>query len=272
MAIKGKKKSQSRGSQARRRPAAAPRAMGPGRKRAPWYKTPQGRAGLVALLLVVIAVITGLVLKAKSSSEELADRQAVLERYTGSVRAVLQSLTPPASDMLTTPTDAGDFEGLARMPRRAEEWEDQVNDAIDQLVTLQPPPSATLVQAFLEQSSQLYLTTARLWEIMADQPDETRGELLAEASTLRDQANTLWVNATAILDEVRGDLDMDPSGLRSPASSPANSQPVPAPTVPLEGGGGQGDGNGGGNGDGGGGGGNGGNGGGGQGGSDNGSG
>src|SRR5918999_4928212 len=138
MAIKGKKKSQSRGSQARRRPAAAPRAIAAGRRKPPWYRTPQGRAGIIALLIVVAAVITGFVLNARSDSAKLADRQDAMEEYTGSVRAVLQTLTPAAFDMLSTPANAGDFAGLSRLPRRAKEWSETINSAIDQLIALQP--------------------------------------------------------------------------------------------------------------------------------------
>jgi hypothetical protein len=250
MAIKGKKKSQSRGSQARRRPAAAPRAIAAGRRRPPWYRTPQGRAGIIAFLIVVAAVVTGLVLNAKSNSEKLADRQDAFEEYTGSIRGVLQTLTPAASDMLTTPADAGDFASLSRLPRRAKQWSETINSAIDQLIALEPPARATLVQSFLEQSGQLYLNTSRIFELMADQPDKTRGELLAEATTMRDQANTLWVNALALLDEYRNELEMDPAGLRAPQSNPANVQPSPIQTDIGGGGGGQG---GGGDGDGGGG-------------------
>jgi hypothetical protein len=103
------------------------------------------------------------------------------------------------------------------------------------------------VQSLLEQSGQLYLNTSRVWEIMADQPDKTRGELLAEATTMRDQANTLWVNAVALLDEYRAELEMDPSGLRAPQQAPANIQPSPIQTD-ITGGGGQGGGGGRGNG------------------------
>src|SRR5918998_2738884 len=156
MAIKGKKKSQQRGSQARRRPAAAPRAIAAGRRRPPWYRTPQGRAGIIAFAIVVAAVITGFVLNARSDSAKLADQQDALEEYTGSVRAVLQTLTPAASDMLNTPADAGDFVGLSRLPRRAQRWSETINSAIDQLIVLRPPARATLVQSFLEQSGQLY--------------------------------------------------------------------------------------------------------------------
>src|ERR671939_194544 len=139
MAIKGKKKSQSRGSQARRRPAAAPRALAPGRRRPPWYRTPQGRAALVALLLVVIAVVTGIVLKSRSDDAKLADRQDAMERYTGAIRGVLQTLTPPASEMLSTPSDAGDFAGLSKLPKKAKRWDEEINSAIDQLTGVQPP-------------------------------------------------------------------------------------------------------------------------------------
>src|SRR5918999_3656067 len=156
MAIKGKKKSQSRGSQARRRPAAAPRAIAAGRRRPPWYRTPQGRVAIIAFLVVVAAVITGFVLNARSNSAKLADRQAAMEEYTGSVRAALQTLTPAASDMLTTPADAGDFAGLSRLPRRAKGWSETINAALDQIVVLQPPARAILAQSFFEQSGQLY--------------------------------------------------------------------------------------------------------------------
>ncbi|MDQ3957514.1 MAG: hypothetical protein M3273_04245, partial [Actinomycetota bacterium] len=58
MAIKGKKKSQSRGSQGLRRPAAAPRPVYTGRRHTPWYKTTEGRliGGILAAALIGIAI------------------------------------------------------------------------------------------------------------------------------------------------------------------------------------------------------------------------
>jgi hypothetical protein len=236
MAIKGKKKSQSRGSQARRRPAAAPRAIATSRRRTAWYKTPQGRAALIVLFLIVAGVITGLVLHAKSNSDKLADRQDALERYTSSVRSVLQTMTPAASEMITAPTDPEDGAAILPLKKDGRGWEDIFNSATTEAATLRPTASAANANSILQQSIGLYLTSAQLYQLVPDEPDKTRGELLTSASTVRDQANQLWVNGTAIIDELRDDLDMAPSGLRSPSTAPPSGQATPAPeqTIPVE--------------------------------------
>ena len=242
MAIKGKKKSQSRGSQARRRPAAAPRAIATSRRRTAWYKTPQGRVGIIVFLLVVAGVITGFVLHAHSNSEKLADRQDAMERYTGSVRAVLQTMTPAASEMVAAPTSADDGATIVPLAKNAKEWQDTLNAAIDQAGTLRPPPAAASADSIFQQSAGLYLTAAQLYELVPDEPDETRGQLLASATTVRDQANQLWANAISLLDDVRDGLDMRGSGLRSPATAPPSGQTTPAPVETNTSGGGNGNG------------------------------
>ena len=66
MAIKGKKKSQSRGSQGQRRPAAAPRPVYTGRRHTPWYKTTEGRLIGGMLIAVVVGVKIWLVADAQN--------------------------------------------------------------------------------------------------------------------------------------------------------------------------------------------------------------
>jgi hypothetical protein len=244
MAIKGKKKSQSRGSQARRRPAAAPRSIATSRRRTPWYKTPQGRAGIIVFLLAAAGVVTGLVLHAHSNSEKLADRQDAVERYTGSVRAVLQTMTPAASGMLTAPTDPTDGATVVPLTKNGKSWEDTLNAAITQAGQLRPPPAAQSADSLFQQSAGLYLTAAQLYQLVPNEPDKTRGDLLASATTVRDQANQLWSNAVSILDDLRAELEMSPSALRSPASAPPNGQPTPPPPPADSSGNGNGNGSG----------------------------
>jgi hypothetical protein len=242
MAIKGKKKSQSRGSQARRRPAAAPRAIASARRGPPWYKTPQGRAAIIVFLLIVAGVVTGFVLHARSNSAKLADRQDALDRYTGAVRAVLQSTTPAASEMASAPADANDFAGLAGLLKQAKDWQDTLDAAAQEAATLRPPGSALQANALFQQSVQLYTVAAQQYEILPDQPDKLRPKLLAATTTVRDQAGQLWANAVSILDDLRNELGMRPSGLRSPAIAPPSGQPTPVPqqTEDTSGGGGGG--------------------------------
>lgn len=247
MAIKGKKKSQSRGSQARRRPAAAPRAIAV-RQRTPWYRTPQGRAAIVVFLLIVIGVVTGLILHAKSNSSKLADRQDVVERYTGSVRSLLQTMTPAGSEMATAATDPNDAASILALKKSAKGWKDTLNQASDEAGTLRPPTSAATADSLFQQSVALYLSAAQLYALVPDANDATRPQLLANATTVRDQANQLWANAISTLDDLRSRLKMAPSGLRSPATAAQGAQPTPMSTTIQTGGSGNAGGNGGGGG------------------------
>ena len=244
MAIKGKKKSQSRGSQARRRPAAAPRAVAAGRRGPVWYRTPQGRAIIIVALLIVAGVITGIVLNAKSNSQKLADRQDAVERYTGSVRALLQAAAPTAGEMQSAPLKADDPAALDTLKEQAPKWIESLNDAVDRAQSLRPTPGTALANSLFQQSITFYASAAHFYELVPDEPEATRQELLHHAQIVRDQANNVWTNAGSLLDEIRHDLELSSSGLTSPATaaaaipSPAPSLTVPAP--PAGGGGGNG--------------------------------
>src|SRR3954447_19811810 len=101
MAIKGKKKAQRRGSQARRHPAAAPRTT-PTSRRIAWYQTPAGliMAGLLGAAVVAI-IITGIVTAFGDTGKPAATprEQNQIDTYTGKIRGVTQSVSVPASEM-----------------------------------------------------------------------------------------------------------------------------------------------------------------------------
>ena len=88
MALKGKKKSQSRGSEGRRHPAAAPRAVYSSRAHEPWYRTATGASGCR----------TGGPAghrrhrcdRAVATDTYPTQRKNDLDQYTGDVRGLLQ--------------------------------------------------------------------------------------------------------------------------------------------------------------------------------------
>lgn len=229
MAIKGKKKSQSRGSQARRRPAAAPRAIAAGRRRPPWYKTPQGRAALIVAFLVVAGVVTGLILHAKSNSAKLADRQDAMERYTGSVRGVLQTITPAVSEMTIAPTDPTDKEGIAALSDDVDTWAQILKSGFNEAATLRPPPAARSADALFEQAVKLYQESAKTYALVPDAPAKLALDLLGSARSQRSSASELWANAMFILDDARHELEMSGSALTSPEVAQPSGQTTPAP-------------------------------------------
>jgi hypothetical protein len=218
MAIKGKKK--SRGSQARRRPAAAPRPVISGGRRAAWYKTPGGRISLVLGILIV--GIVGFVLwnNAQKNAERIDNRQEALDTYTGKVRALLQTATPPAAAMQGILPTAKD-KALDKIGKDASGWIKSLEKAGIEASSLAPPPAVQTSGQLFGESIQLYLTAARTYRTAADIDEEgPRQQILQRAAEARDRASSIWTTAVSLLDQERSDAELDPAGLRVP-SSPA---------------------------------------------------
>ena len=265
MAIKGKKKSQSRGSQGQRRPAAAPRPVYTGRKPTPWYKTTEGRLIGGMIVAVIVGVSIWAIADAQNKSKEQTERREALEGYVDSVRAFATSLGPIAEDMSLVATGEPDFEALAE---DAPKWSEDLAAAQAQVATLQPPDEAEVANNLFLQSLASYSSAARTFESVADADGELRVELVAQANEEVDQAATLFGLAVDSLDEALVEVDGDLSNLTIPQGTapqpPLGEDPgtstIEVPTNPDEGGnggnggGGGGDGAGGGGGNGGGGG------------------
>ena len=119
MAIKGKKKSQSRGSQGQRRPAAAPRPVYTGRKHTPWYKTSEGRLIGGMLIAVILGVTIWLVADAQNKSKDRTATREALEQYVQTVRGFTNILGPVAEDMgLVDPAEPD----LAALKKDTPKW------------------------------------------------------------------------------------------------------------------------------------------------------
>ncbi|MDQ4095728.1 MAG: hypothetical protein M3174_05975 [Actinomycetota bacterium] len=236
MAIKGKKKSQKRGSQARRRPAAPPRpAVAP--RRTAWYRSQTGIAILGILALAIITVVVLRVQSAREASEELERRQDALDTYTDQVRTVLQSLRPAAAGMATAPPALEEPELAEELEKNAADWTKRIEEAQTQLGGAAPSgrvielePSVQNINNLYAQSISMYLTAARTYQLAATLDGTAQADALASATAQRGQASAVWTEATALLDKRRSSAEIDPSGLTAP-DAPAAGETAPG-TMP----------------------------------------
>ena len=224
MAIKGKKKSQSRGSQGVRRPAAAPRPTATARRKTSWWRTRDGLLIGGIFLVVAIGVVVWLVVSAQDRAKQLEEEQTALEQYTAALQPTLDAITPPASEMIS----------LTAMP--AEEDLDEVVDNADQWVTDLQSAQALVQQQFAPEGAQpvndlvaeaigLYITAAQSFASLPDAEGDTRSLIFTSATAERDSAGRVLSGAIGALDSLRDEKDLGASGLRSPSDLPP-----PAPT------------------------------------------
>lgn len=234
MAIKGKKKSQSRGSQARRRPAAPPRPVAPQRNRIRWYRTPTGIAALGIIAMVLIGVVVWAVQKNSDEAEKLENRQEVLDGYSAEVRTALQSLRAPIGAMAAAPPAIQDPEQAEQLAEDASGWVEDLEKAQTQFGQVVPAGSVQSVNSLYVQAVQIYISAAKAYEIAAVAEGEIQADTLGLAGTQRLQASSIWTEATALLDAMLKDAELDPSGLTAPdAPAPGTAPPVNSGELPT---------------------------------------
>lgn len=229
MAIKGKKKSQARGSQGQRRPAAAPRPAYTGPRRVPWYRTTLGRYVAIGLGSLAIIALFVVVARAQNASQERAEQQAALQEFTGDLGALAKSLDGPVSKMIAAPSSVED-ERIGGLEKDARNWTTSLQGAQAQASQLTPPEGAANVSTIFQQAINLYVTSAQTFALAPAVEGNPQAELLLRAGELRDNAGVLWETAIAALDIERQEADMDPSGITIPG---ATATPAPAPTGAL---------------------------------------
>ena len=223
MPVKGKKKAQARGSQGRRRPAQAPRPVLAPRKPPAWYRTWPGRA---VLGIVIVALVGGTFAAiASTRGDDGADARAdALDRYSGEVRGVLQSLRPAASDMTTAPTSVSEPDARQALGERAASWKSTIDGAHTKLSRVLSPAAAQSAHGLFLQSAQIYLAAAKTYALAAEVEGVVADRVMARAAEQRDQAGVLWQSATLLLDEQRAEADLEASGLTPPSLPPAQPQ------------------------------------------------
>lgn len=252
MAIKGKKKSQTRGSQARRRPASAPRPTYAARAHEPWHRTPGGQVTLGVVLALLFGLGSWAFLAARSNAREADEQRAQLERYTSDLRGLVQALNGPVGEMSAIPLEPTPevVEDLATAP---DAWTQQLTKADETTLQINPPAEVSAVHPLFSRMVALYSSAAGTYSLVPGADGRLQARLMRSAGEVRDHATGLFFAAVALLDAARLELDMGSSRLEPPQPPAPTAQPVPTPllsvpveAVPDEGGDGAGGGNGGG--------------------------
>lgn len=215
MAIKGKKKSQSRGSQAKRRPAQAPRPQGGYQRHVPWYRTSGGRVGVAVGLVLLIGVVGGVIAAVTGEDPVDVGAQNQAQDFTSQVANHLQSTSEAGAAIAAAPTDT-EADGFETLAEDATSWSGDFEAA--QLTLAQQPQGGDLQTAsqLFQESLLLYSAAAKTYALAPDADGKLADSILERAGAQRDLATTIWRDALNLLDRARGEADLAPSGLRSP--------------------------------------------------------
>ena len=231
MAIKGKKKSQSRGSQARRRPAAPPRPTVSPRNKLPWYRNPKVIAALGTLGIILIGILVWTIQSNAEEQDRLEKRQEALDGYTDRIRSVVQTLRAPAQAMAAAPPTLADQEGADLLAEDAAGWVKEFEDAQVDFGKIVPEQQGSIPSAhnLYNQSIQIYLSAAKTLQLAAGSEGETQTQALSIATTQRAEATAVWAEATALLDKDRDAAELDPSGVTPPETPAGGTAPGTSP-------------------------------------------
>ncbi len=228
MPIKGKKKPASRGSRSRRMPAAAPRPVATGHRRAPWYRTLAGKVVAGITVVALLSLVIGLVVNARSSGNALVERQESLERYAGEMRALLQRVSPPAGAVAALTTVPAS-EIVKSVEAHASGWAKSFQEAATEAGAITPPPEVAPAHGLFVDSILLYGSAAQTYQLAPDLGGPVQSGILIRASEQRARAESVWANAAGVVDRSLADTGAEPSGLTSPsAGGPARIPPPEA--------------------------------------------
>jgi hypothetical protein len=234
MAIKGKKKSGTRGNQARRRPSGAPRPTHVRREHTPWYRTSGGRVTVAIVAVLLLSAAGGIVAAITSSNNKRDQRRERIEAYTERVRAFGGEIADPATQMsLVPPQVAGDI--LPQIRRQSTDWIETLKNSRGEAAQLEPPSGFADVSRLFTETVLLYQSAAETYLLATNTRGNTQVALLQKAADQRDRANTIFTSAVGIIDEQRADEGMDASGIGNPAQLGAPPEPAPSPTATPEG-------------------------------------
>jgi hypothetical protein len=233
MAIKGKKKSQSRGA-ARRRPAGAPRPTAVRREHSPWYRTSGGRVAAAVIVALVLSSIGGIIAALNSSSNRAEARQEGLDQYTSLVRGFAQEIADPATQMsVITPEMGGD--ALKELAKQSDQWSETLVGARADIAQTKPPASMRDVNGLLSESVLLYTSAAETIKLATDTTGEMRNSLLLNGLNQHERAGSIFLTVVALIDREREREGLEASGIGHPAQLGSFPQATPQPSPTGEG-------------------------------------
>jgi hypothetical protein len=220
MAIKGKKKQQSRGSQARRRPGMAPRQyVRPAHL--PWYRTSGGRVAVAIIAVLLIAAIGGSVAALSSSRSDQAAKQTAVDDYTARVKTTMQELAQPVSSLGAFPPEPT-AKDLKQLKDDVVTWRNGLRSAQSGASSLKPPAELRNVNVLFVESIIEYLSAVDSYASVTHVKGDSQGDqalrirLLRNANDDRTRATSLWTTAVALLDDERAEVGLEPSGIGNP--------------------------------------------------------
>jgi hypothetical protein len=215
MAIKGKKKPQSRGSAARRRPAAPPRLAYVKQVHVPWYRTAGGRvAAAVGVVLVIAAAAFAITSYSTNNNKEQA-RSDRVDTFTSSVRTLLDEVVEPASAMAALPPEP-DGPALKGLSDEAAKWDKALTAAARSARNLDPPGGLEGASSLFFESIRLYSIAARTYEVAGSADGPTQQGILERAREQTQAATSIWTGAVFLLDQERNDAGLNASQILSP--------------------------------------------------------
>ena len=197
----------------------------------PWYKTTAGQSIAAIATLILLVVVLVVVNNSRDAAAEKEQTQEVLENYTDQVRALLQRITPPASEMSTAPTAPPED-----LKDKAEEWSTTFTAAQTEVSQFASPPEAGSSRDLFLEAMRLFAAAGETMAVAADLEGEQQTRLLTTAGGQVTSASGVWDAAVAVLDDARDEADLSASGIRPPTMAPGAAAPTPAPgaTVPLD--------------------------------------
>jgi uncharacterized membrane protein YgcG len=191
------------------------------------------------LVVVAIGTLIWAIGSARNEAKEVERQADVLDDYTSQIRGVLQPLNTPASEMATVPTTSSP-KLVKQLDKTAAGWRTSLSSAQEALSGVLPEDDVAAVHGLIAQAILGYTNAADTFALVPKADEKLQDDLLLRGASQNAQAGQVLTGAIAILDQLRGEVDLSPSGLRAPDSAP-QTQPSPIPTVlPTEDGGGGG--------------------------------
>ena len=230
MAIKGKNKSKSRSGAARRRPVASSRPAVTAGRPLTWYRTMGGQLTIIVVVLAIIGIVMWRVGVASSESSKLEAKQDRLRDYTSEVAEHVGKVQDTIREMLGAPFNTANPEGLETLAESTDRWIESLEATGALIQEVVPPDDLVAANVTLQQSFQIYSTSAKIYALVVDEDENEKIQsLLDRAAEVRSQAGVIMSGAIGMLDEARREAGLGASGVDIPAQmSPI--LPTPAPT------------------------------------------
>ena len=194
--------------------------------------------------MVLIGVVVWAVQKSSDEAKQLENRQEVLDGYSAEVRTVLQSLRAPIGAMTAAPPTIEQPKLAEQLVDDASAWLDDLEGAQTQFGGVVATTPVRSVNNLYAQAIQIYITAAKAYIIAGSAEGEVQSDTLVLAGTQRLQASSIWTEATALLDAMLKDAELDPSGLPAPDAPPPGTAPpvtsgefptgIPTDQAPVE--------------------------------------